>query len=141
MVVFVKLLRTSNRWKLFNMNRLSIIIPCFNEETTLRDCVERVLDIQDDELSIELIIVDDALSNNTEEVVNNFRRNNIIYKRLVSNAGASVARHAGIDIAVGEFIAFLDNDDRWHKDKLKIYVDLFAQYEHVFFEFSVLNRF
>ena len=32
------------------MNRLSIVIPCYNEEATLRKCVEKVLDIQDDEL-------------------------------------------------------------------------------------------
>ena len=42
------------------MTRLSIVIPCFNEEATLETCVNNVLDIQDDQLSLDLIIVDDA---------------------------------------------------------------------------------
>jgi cellulose synthase/poly-beta-1,6-N-acetylglucosamine synthase-like glycosyltransferase len=40
--------------------KLSIVIPCYNEEKTLEDCVDRVLAIADDTLELELIVVDDC---------------------------------------------------------------------------------
>ena len=49
-----------NNKKIDKVNKLSVIIPCFNEESTLKRCVERVMDIIDEKLSLEIIIVDDA---------------------------------------------------------------------------------
>jgi len=49
-----------NNQKDTRVTKLSVIIPCFNEESTLKRCVERVMDISDETLSLEIIIVDDA---------------------------------------------------------------------------------
>src|ERR1700686_3637796 len=47
--------------------KLSIVIPCYNEEKTLEKCVERVLAIQDETLELELIVIDDCSTDNTQE--------------------------------------------------------------------------
>jgi len=67
---------------------------------------------------LELIIVDDGSTDNTEEVVKSIDDNRVIYIKQ-PNQGACAARNNGIDHAKGEFIAFQDSDDVWHVDKLE----------------------
>ena len=68
----------------------------------------------------ELIIVDDCSTDNTEEIVNVYRKKDsrIKYKKLATNSGAAVARNRGIELADGKYIAFLDSDDLWQPKKL-----------------------
>ncbi len=48
--------------------KLSIVVPCFNEENTLRRCIERVLEITDDSLQLEIILVDDCSIDKSLEI-------------------------------------------------------------------------
>ena len=87
---------------------VSVIIPAYNHADFLPTCIESISRQSDG--MVEIIVVDDGSTDNTEEVVNNFR--NIKYNKQ-SNSGPSVARNRGLAIAEGRFVAFLDADDIW----------------------------
>ena len=54
--------------------KLSIIIPCYNEDKTLNECVNRVLEIADENLSLEIIIVDDCSNDNSYAIAKDIRK-------------------------------------------------------------------
>ncbi|MBR4269492.1 MAG: glycosyltransferase [Prevotella sp.] len=88
---------------------LSIIIPVYNAEKYLRECIDSVLK-QNDFDDFELICVDDGSTDSSLEILNSYSdsRLRILTQR---NQGAGVARNKGIDIAQGDYIMFLDSDD------------------------------
>ena len=91
---------------------ISIIIPVYKVEDYLSDCVESVL--AQTYRNFELILVDDGSPDNCPQMCDDFAtrdsRIRVIHKE---NGGLSSARNAGIDIARGEYLAFLDSDDLW----------------------------
>ena len=100
-------------------NRLvSIIMPTYNCGNFIGETIDSVIaQIYE---NWELIIVDDCSTDNTEEIVNVYRKKDsrIKYKKLATNSGAAVARNRGIELADGKYIAFLDSDDLWQPKKL-----------------------
>jgi len=98
---------------------ISIIIPVYNSlfiESCLQSCAKQTIGIED----LEIIVVDDASSNNKiaqlEKLQDHFDFELI---RLPKNAGPAAARNAGLEMAKGEFICFLDSDDMMRPDKLE----------------------
>jgi glycosyltransferase involved in cell wall biosynthesis len=73
--------------------------------------------------NFELLVVDDHSKDNTEEVVKNYDDPRVQYLINERTKGAQGARNTGLFVAKGEWIAFLDSDDVWLKDKLKIQLD------------------
>jgi glycosyltransferase involved in cell wall biosynthesis len=72
--------------------------------------------------NFEIIVIDDGYSDNTAEIIPKYApRARYVYQE---NAGASAARNRGIQEAKGEWAAFLDSDDEWFPDKLKLQTDL-----------------
>lgn len=102
---------------------VSIITPCFNNETTIDDTIKSVC-IQSYE-RWELIIIDDCSSDSTAEIVKNWiqKDDRIRLITLNENSGAATARNIGIKAAQGRFIAFLDADDLWLVNKLERQID------------------
>ena len=100
-------------------NDISIIIPTFNRAKFLIKAIESVL-LQTYQ-GFELIVIDDGSTDNTYEVVSEFK-NNIVYIKQ-ENRGAATARNTGIKRARNKFLAFLDSDDCWDKKKLAIQID------------------
>ena len=98
------------------MPKISIIIPAHNAESTIKSTIESV---QEQTFSdFELIVIDDGSIDKTAEIVRDIKDSRI--KLLCyENGGVSVARNRGIKNATGDYIAFLDADDLWTKDKLK----------------------
>ena len=96
--------------------RVSVIIPTYNRAHVVDRAIRSVLGqtYQD----FEIIVVDDGSTDNTEEVVKSFNDFRIRYIRHDENRGGSAARNTGIRAARGEFIAFLDSDDEWLREKL-----------------------
>ena len=96
---------------------LSVIIPTFNRASLLRKAIESVLSqtYQD----FQLIIIDDGSEDDTSYVVSGFKESRIKYIRK-DRGGVASARNLGIKESVGEFLAFLDSDDWWDKEKLFI---------------------
>lgn len=99
---------------------VSVIIPSYNRADKILPAVESVLNQTYTDL--ELIIVDDGSGDNTKEVIESINDSRIRYV-YQENAGACAARNNGINQAKGEYIAFHDSDDIWHKDKLEKQMD------------------
>lgn len=95
---------------------VSVIIPTYNRAYCIEKSIRSVLDQTYRDL--ELIIVDDGSTDNTQEVVESIKDDRIRYI-YQENAGACVARNHGINEARGEYIAFHDSDDTWRADKLQ----------------------
>jgi len=130
--------RRTRRLTLPPAPRVSVIIPCYNYGRFLREAVASAAGQTLDD--IEIIIVDDGSTDDTPEVIESLDDRRIRTRRM-PNCGVSAARNAGLDMARGEFIAFLDADDRWHADKLERQVALMEAEPDVAMVFSDLRRF
>lgn len=101
---------------------ISIIIPTFNRAHTLARAIDSVL--KQTHKKRELIIIDDGSTDKTREVLSTYE--NIIYKKQTQQ-GVSAARNAGIKLAQGQWLAFLDSDDYWLENKLTTQLGLLQQ--------------
>jgi glycosyltransferase involved in cell wall biosynthesis len=107
--------------KLSRQAHLSIIIPCYNEEATLKCCIEKVLEIQDEHLVLDIIIIDDC-SNDTSGLIGSAiqeQYSNIRYFRHEINQGKGAAIHTGIKEAKGDFVAIQDADLEYNPLELR----------------------
>lgn len=96
---------------------ISIITPTYNCAKFIGKTIESVL--SQTYKNWEMIIVDDASKDNTEEVVSNYKDDRIRYIRLTENSGAAIARTRAMQEAKGKYMAFLDSDDLWKSNKLE----------------------
>jgi dolichol-phosphate mannosyltransferase len=92
--------------------KFSIVIPCFNEEKTLRKCVEKVLEIADGSLCLEIIIVDDCSSDGSLAIAKELEDKyaEITVLRHEENQGKGAALRTGFQKATGDFVAVQDAD-------------------------------
>jgi len=102
---------------------VSVIIPTYNRAHLVGRAIKSVLEqtYQD----FELIVIDDASTDNTEEVVKSFNDERIKYLKHDENKGGAAARNTGIKVARGEYIAFQDSDDEWFSQKLEKQMKVF----------------
>lgn len=102
----------------------SVIIPVYNVEKYLEQCVSSVLQQPESE-DIEVILVDDGSTDGSGELCDALAEKD---SRIVcvhqKNEGQSSARNKGLDIATGEYVFFLDSDDFWNKN---IYPDIYKE--------------
>ena len=98
---------------------ISIITPTYNCERFIGETIESVL--KQTYKNWEMIIVDDCSTDNTYEVVKKYADNDsrIKYYLLEENSGAAVARTKAMQLATGDYMAFLDSDDLWISNKLE----------------------
>lgn len=103
---------------------VSVVIPAYNRA----DVIGRALDsaLAQSLGDIEVLVVDDASTDNTGEVVKSVDDARVRYFRHDENRFAAAARNTAMEAATGDYIAFLDSDDAWHADKLQRQVDCLA---------------
>ena len=118
---------------------VSIITPAYNAAAYIAETIESVL--AQTYTNWEMLIVNDCSKDNTAEIVQSYAAKDKRIKliNLKQNSGAAVARNTAIQNAKGRYIAFLDSDDLWKKDKLQKqlgfmqrngYAFTFTAYEH-----------
>jgi teichuronic acid biosynthesis glycosyltransferase TuaG len=105
-----------------NNDVISVILPTYNSQKYICKTLDSV--ITQSYSNLEIIVIDDCSNDDTIKLIKKYQRDdrriNIII--LEKNQGAAIARNIGIDRAIGRYIAFIDSDDIWEVDKLKIQV-------------------
>ncbi len=96
--------------------KISAVIPAYNSEKTIARAIDSVL--KQTRSADEIIVIDDGSKDKTAEIVGSYGDKVVLIRQ--ENAGVSVARNAGIDAASSDWIAFLDADDEWLPEKLKL---------------------
>ena len=98
----------------------TVITTCYRNNL-LRDAIQSVLSLRYD--PVEIIVVDDSGEENARPVVEEFP--GVVYVPLECNRGVDAARNVGIDRSSGEYVQFLDDDDRLCEDKIEKQLPLF----------------
>ncbi len=116
--LFFLLLKTYNNYN--NIIKVSIIVPVYNSESYLNECINSLLSQTLKE--IEIILINDGSKDKSLEILNNFalKDSRIIIISKVNNTGMSDARNLGLDISHGEYIGFVDSDDYIQKETYEI---------------------
>ncbi|WP_239524867.1 glycosyltransferase family 2 protein [Leptobacterium flavescens] len=128
---------------------VSIVTPTYNSEKYLAETIASV--ISQTYQDWELLLIDDASSDNTLNMIREFadKDKRIRFFQLTENSGAGIARNKGIEMAQGNFVAFLDADDLWKPEKLEKQLKFmeekdadvcFTAYELINEEGQALNR-
>lgn len=101
-----------------NNPKFSIIIPAFNTEKYIKRSIQSVLDqsLQD----FEIIVVDDASTDSTFQIVDSFKDSRIKLIQNLSRLGAGASRNIALEVARGEWIAVLDSDDWYSSSRLEV---------------------
>ncbi len=104
------------------MPKVSVVVLTHNRRRLLRRAISSILNqtFQD----FEIVLVDDASTDNTPEVVRSFGDARIKYIRHEVNKGEAGSRNTGVTSSSGDYIAFLDDDDEWLPEKLEQQVRL-----------------
>lgn len=118
--------------KKINPPVISVIIPVYNRKDKCLIAVDSVL--KQSYKNFEIIVIDDGSSDDLGHIIkaryNHLSRGKLVYD-YQQNRGVSSARNKGIKKANGEYIAFLDSDDIWHKKKLEIQMNFLNQNPHL----------
>jgi glycosyltransferase involved in cell wall biosynthesis len=100
--------------------KVSVVVPTYNREDTIGAAVQSVLD--QTFADFEILVIDDGSTDSTEAIVCGIGDPRVSYYRQQHSGLPAVARNNGLRRAQGEYIAFLDSDDLWLRDKLAIQV-------------------
>lgn len=96
---------------------ISVVCISYNLENYISETINSILSQTYD--NFELLIIDDHSVDNTAEVIKTFDDKRIRFFINEKNEGAAYSRNRGFNEAKGEYVAFIDGDDIWHKEKLE----------------------
>ncbi len=103
-----------------NRPKVSVIMPNYNNSKYIGEAIDSVLN--QTYKDFELIVIDDGSTDNSLEVIDRYK-DKLRLVKLAHIGYSGAVRNRGLELARGEFIAFIDSDDTWRRDKLKIQVD------------------
>lgn len=124
------------------MTKVSVIIPCYNAENYILNCLEKIL--KDKLKAKEIIVINDGSKDNTLQVLKEFQKKHKEIKIInQENSGQAVARNKGLAIATGDYVTFVDIDD-WIEENMLyemytyanknnfdyVYCDYYEHYPH-----------
>jgi len=103
--------------------KVTVIIPCFNRESFIRETIDSVLNQTYE--PVEIIVIDDGSTDGSRDVLESYKDKIILLEHPGRvNRGQSAAINLGLDQSSGEYIAILDSDDLFDKDKIKRQVEI-----------------
>jgi glycosyltransferase involved in cell wall biosynthesis len=106
---------------------VSVVVPTYNRADLLQRAIDSILNQTYSDF--ELIIVDDASTDNTQAVVDEYDDPRIKYVEKEQNEGGAAARNTGIQHSCGDFVAFCDSDDEWIETKLEKQTEVIKTHE------------
>lgn len=111
---------------------VSVIMPAYNSEEFINETIDSIINQTYE--NWELIIVDDHSTDNTIEIIQDYMANDsrIFLFEQEKNMGTAVARNTAVDRAKGEYLAFIDSDDLWKKEKLTKQLEFMRANNYVF---------
>ena len=99
---------------------VSVVIPCHNGSAYIEQCIKSVAEQTDYNSVSEILVVDDGSTDDSPQILNRLKLDLNKLKIITTESlGVSAARNTGIKLAQGDFIALLDGDDYWTKNKLQ----------------------
>tara|TARA_B100000787_G_scaffold148211_1_gene119600 strand:+ start:249 stop:1133 length:885 start_codon:yes stop_codon:yes gene_type:complete len=117
---------------------VSVIIPTYNHARYLDRALQSVVD--QTYVNWEVIVIDNHSTDNTDELVASFSDPRITYLKIHNNGIIACSRNKGINIAKGEWIAFLDSDDWWAVEKLQILFESISEnVDLIYHDLEVVN--
>lgn len=117
--------------------KVSIIIPIYNSEKYLKQCLESI--INQTYKNIEIICINDGSTDNSEKIIKDYLKTNknITYLKQ-PNAGQSIARNKGLEKATGDFILFVDSDDFIEKNMVEKLIDPLTKSSKIDLTFAII---
>lgn len=110
--------------------KFSIIVPVYNCQDYIERCIESV--VKQNTKDIELILVNDGSTDNTKELLKEYKKENDLIKIInKKNEGVSKARNAGLKEATGKYILFLDADDFLDENYIKEINEILKKYKDI----------
>ncbi len=117
-------------------SKVSIIVPIYNTEKYLKTCLDSI--VNQTYKNLEVILVDDGSTDNSGKIIDEYAKKDSRIKAIhQKNAGQSAARNIGLKKATGDFISFIDSDDRVDKDFIS---ELLAPYQNGNTSITVCGR-
>ena len=113
-------------------DRVSVITPVYNVERYIEATLESVF--AQTYKDIEIVLVDDCSKDRSAELIAKYKKNHseIVYFLQPKNMGAGAARNKALELASGQYVAFLDSDDLWMPEKTKKQIALMKRKESPF---------
>lgn len=120
------------------MNKVSVIMPCYNSEKYISQSIESVL--HQTYQNLELLICDDNSTDNSLDIIKEYESQDSRVKVFINkyDNGAAGARNTCLDEVSGDFVSFLDSDDLWLQDKLESHIAFMIEND-VSFSYSYNN--
>lgn len=111
---------------------VSAIMPIYNAEKYLADALDSIF--SQDYGNIEIVLVDDCSKDNSAKIISDYQKTHpeIIYHLQEKNMGAGAARNMALELASGQYAAFLDSDDIWMPDKISRQVEIMKKTQSPF---------
>lgn len=112
------------------MPKISVIIPCYNAERYIEECMESIVNQSIGLENLEIILVDDASGDGTAAKLKKFEEQypeNVILVLCSTNGRQGTARNIGMSYATGDYISFVDSDDYIHRDMYRILLRVMEQ--------------
>jgi glycosyltransferase involved in cell wall biosynthesis len=116
---------------------VSVIIPVYNREAYLAQAIESVL--AQNYQSLDIVVIDDGSTDASGKVAQTYASH--IRYQFQANAGIGGALKKGVELAVGDFLSFLDSDDFWVEDKLSQQMDFLIKHPDTDAVFSQIEQF
>nr|WP_294895784.1 glycosyltransferase [uncultured Pedobacter sp.] len=116
---------------------ISVIIPCYNAQSWIRDCLLSVLN--QTYIDFEILVIDDGSTDNSAEIIKSIADQRIHYY-YKTNGGLSSARNYGLKIAKGKWIAFLDADDLWIPNKLQKKMTISENADIIYSDYHIIDK-
>ncbi len=116
-------------------NKVDIVLPVYNAENFILDTLQSI--IKQTYKDWRIIIIDDHSNDSSVELINKFIKKNLNKKKIIfiknkKNKGQALSRNLALKYCNSEFVAFIDSDDIWQKNKLKKQVNFMLKYNYVF---------